>query len=165
MAIEGFGFLDAVYCAVDSDAADVYITLLARARNPDLLIIGRASSPESVEALTRAGGNRVVSRYRLSGTPYGRPRLSPGHARVRRHGQRRARLRVEELVVGERTPLAGATVRETAGPYDGVMILAVRSPERRPAGAAPSRHQLAAGDLLIVVGPMAALDRLAERAR
>src|SRR5688572_12729017 len=55
-------------CAVDSDAANVYITLLARARNPDLFIIGRASSPESVEALRRAGSDRVVSPYRLSGT-------------------------------------------------------------------------------------------------
>jgi voltage-gated potassium channel len=55
-------------CAVDSDATNVYITLLARARNPDLFVIGRASSPESVEALRRAGSDRVVSPYRLSGT-------------------------------------------------------------------------------------------------
>jgi voltage-gated potassium channel len=32
-------------CAVDSDATNVYITLLARARNPDLFIIGREARP------------------------------------------------------------------------------------------------------------------------
>src|SRR5205085_5733649 len=54
-------------CAVDSDATNVYITLLARARNPELFIIARASSPESVDALRRAGSDRVASPYRLSG--------------------------------------------------------------------------------------------------
>jgi len=76
-------------CAVDSDAANVYITLLARARNPGLFIIGRASSPESVEA---APGRQRPRRLALPPQrhPDGRPGLPAGHARVRRHGQRGA---------------------------------------------------------------------------
>ena len=74
-------------------------------------------------------------------------------------------LRIEELVVGEHSPMAGTTVRETAGPYDGVMILAVRNPAGSLLVPPRADTMLSAGDLLIVVGPMAALGKLAEQAR
>ena len=51
----------ALVCAVDSDAANVYITLTARALNPKLVIVARASDPASVDTLVRAGADRVVS--------------------------------------------------------------------------------------------------------
>jgi voltage-gated potassium channel len=57
----------ALVCAVDSDAANVYITLTARALNPKLVIVARASDPASVDTLVRAGADRVVSPYLLSG--------------------------------------------------------------------------------------------------
>ena len=152
-------------CAVDSDASNVYITLLARARNPDLFIIGRASSPESVEALTRAGANRVVSPYRLSGTRMAALAFRPAMLEFVDMVTVAPDLRIEELVVGDRSPIAGTTVRETAGPYDGVMILAVRSPDGALLVPPRADTMLSAGDLLIVVGPMRALGQLAEQAR
>src|SRR5688500_12080123 len=45
-------------CAVDSDATAVFITLTARAINPGLFIVARASESQSVERLKRAGANR-----------------------------------------------------------------------------------------------------------
>ncbi len=152
-------------CAVDSDASNVYITLLARARNPDLFIIGRASSPESVEALSRAGGNRVVSPYRLSGTRMAALAFQPAMLEFVDMVSVAPDLRIEELVVGERSPLAGASVRDAASRYDGVMIMAVRSADGSLLVPPRADTELAAGDLLIIVGPMEALGDLAERAR
>ncbi len=152
-------------CAVDSDASNVYITLLARARNPDLFIIGRASSPESVEALRRAGSDRVVSPYRLSGTRMAALAFQPAMLEFVDMVSVAPDLRIEELIVGERSPLAGASVRDTASPYDGVMIMAVRSPDGSLLVPPRADTVLAVGDLLIVVGPMVALGDLAERAR
>ncbi|HJV09585.1 MAG TPA: potassium channel protein [Acidimicrobiales bacterium] len=152
-------------CAVDSDASNVYITLLARARNPGLFIIGRASSPESVEALRRAGSDRVVSPYRLSGTRMAALAFQPAMLEFVDMVSVAPDLRIEELVIGERSPLAGATVREAAGGYDGVMIMAVRSPDGALLVPPRADTQLAAADLLIVVGPVEALSDLAARAR
>jgi voltage-gated potassium channel len=152
-------------CAVDSDAANVYITLLARARNPDLFIIGRASSPESVEALRRAGSDRVVSPYRLSGTRMAALAFQPAMLEFVDMVSVAPDLRIEELVLGERSPLAGATVREAASPYDGVMIMAVRSSDGALLVPPRADTVLKADDLLIVVGPMDALNDLAGRAR
>jgi voltage-gated potassium channel len=151
-------------CAVDSDAVNVYITLLARARNPGLFIIARASSAESVEALRRAGSDRVVSPYRLSGVRMASLALRPAVLEFVDMVSVAPDLRVEELVVGERSALAGATVREVCAPYDGVMILARRSPDGHLLVPPRADTGLAAGDLLIVVGPVDALGRLAEQA-
>jgi voltage-gated potassium channel len=152
-------------CAVDSDAANVYITLLARARNPDLFIIGRASSPESVEALRRAGSDRVVSPYRLSGTRMAALAFQPAMLEFVDMVSVAPDLRIEELILGDQSPLAGATVREAASPYDGVMIMAVRSPAGNLLVPPRADTKLEAGDLLIVVGPVDALNDLAGKAR
>ena len=152
-------------CAVDSDASNVYITLLARARNPDLFIIGRASSPESVEALRRAGSDRVVSPYRLSGTRMAALAFQPAMLEFVDMVSVAPDLRIEELVIGDRSPLAGASVREAAAGYDGVMIMAVRSPDGTLLVPPRADTELSAGDLLIVVGPVDHLSDMAERAR
>jgi TrkA family protein/ion channel len=52
-------------CAVDSDAANVFITLTARALNPDLRIVARASERASIDKLVRAGADEVVPPARL----------------------------------------------------------------------------------------------------
>jgi len=160
----GIARAKALICAVDSDSVNVYITLLARALNPDLFIIGRASSPESVAALRRAGSDRVVSPYRLSGTRMANLALRPAMLEFVDMVTVAPDLRIEELVVGERSSLAGASVRDACAPYDGVMILAVRSPDGSLAVPPRAETTLAAADLLIVVGPMGALGQLAEEA-
>ncbi len=53
--------------AVDTDAENVYITLTARGLNPDLNIIARANFEESESKLLRAGANRVLLPYSISG--------------------------------------------------------------------------------------------------
>ena len=160
----GIGRAKGLLCAVDSDAVNVYITLLARARNPDLFIIARASSAESVEALGRAGSDRVVSPYRLSGVRMASLALRPAMLEFVDMVTVAPDLRVEELVVGKRSALAGLTVRDACAPYDGVMILAVRSPDGRLLVPPRADTALERGDLLIVVGPITALGRLAEQA-
>lgn len=54
-------------CAVDSDAVNVFIALSARALNPDVLIVARATDPATVGKLKRVGASRVISPYALSG--------------------------------------------------------------------------------------------------
>ncbi len=155
----------ALLCAVDSDAVNVYITLLARARNPGLFIISRASSAESVEALRRAGSDRVVSPYLVSGARMASLALSPAVLEFVDMVSVAPDLRVEELVVGEGSKIAGVTVRDACAPYQGqVMVLAVRSPDGGLLVPPRADTTLEAGDLLILVGPVSALAGLAERA-
>jgi voltage-gated potassium channel len=53
--------------AVGSDAANMFVVLSARVLNPELLIVARAGSEDTVSKLTRAGANHVVSPYGIGG--------------------------------------------------------------------------------------------------
>ncbi len=53
--------------SIDSDANNVFVTLSARAMNPGLFIVSRASARETEAKLSQAGADRVVSPYRMAG--------------------------------------------------------------------------------------------------
>jgi len=57
----------AVICAVDSDAVNVYITLAAKDLREGLTVVARASDPDTIHVLQRAGADSVISPYIVSG--------------------------------------------------------------------------------------------------
>jgi voltage-gated potassium channel len=151
-------------CAVDSDAENVYIALTARALNPELFIIARASSPESVDKLQRAGSDRVVSPYVVSGMRMASMALSPAVLEFADMVSVASDLRVEELLIGEGSGLESRSISDVCAPYEGVMVLAVRKSAGElviPPRADTVLHE---NDLLIAVGPVTALAKLAEEA-
>lgn len=149
-------------CAVDSDAANVFITLTARALNPDLRIIARAAESSSVDKLMRAGADEVVSPYGLSGRRMALLALQPSVLEVLDLLDLGPGIRLEEVVVRPGSRLDGLTVLEARTRFAGVAILALREPERE-VDANPDPHlRLAAGHLIVVLGPDAILDRMAD---
>lgn len=151
-------------CAVDSDAVNVYITLTARALNPGLFVISRSSSTESVDKLRRAGSDRVVSPYVLSGLRMASLALRPAVLEFVDMVSVAPDLRVEELVVGRGSGLATLTVQEACAPYDGVMMLALRKADGELLIPPRADSVLCEGDLVIAVGQVASLTKLAEAA-
>lgn len=53
--------------AVSSDAENVFIVLTARGLQPDLYVVARANYEESEPKLIKAGANRVITPYSISG--------------------------------------------------------------------------------------------------
>lgn len=62
---------------IDSDASNVYVTLSARALNPDLFIVGRAGDEGVVQKLRIAGADRAISPYTMAGTTIANMALRP----------------------------------------------------------------------------------------
>ena len=141
--------------AVDSDERSVYITLAARALNPDLYIVARAGQPASIRRLELAGADRVVSPYLMAGHRIAEVALRPALVDVLdnlQHGN--SENGVEELLVGPRCPLIGRAVAE-AGLLSGKAgrLLAIR----RADGTLLSHPDtqalvLAEGDLVVILG-------------
>ena len=135
-------------CAVDSDATNVYITLIARSLRPDLTIVARASEPGSPERLERAGANRVVSPFVTSGQHMATMAIRPEVVDVVRPENDPARptIAVEEQLVEAGSPMAGATVGSTRS-----SVLAIR----RAGGevvASPERETIVqAGDTVLLL--------------
>lgn len=137
-------------CAVDSDATNVYITLVARALNSDLFIVARASEPGSDQRLLHAGANRVVSPFVSSGRHMAlvamRPRVDDV---VEVQTADAASLKLEELRVDHGSPLAGKTVGDAIG---STPVLAVRHAGGEIVPNPPAGLTLRQGDLVLLLG-------------
>ncbi len=149
-------------CAVDSDAANVYITLTARALSPSLRIIARASGPGSAENLVRAGADEVISPYRLSGRRMALLAMRPSVVEMLDLLGFGPDFRLEEVLVRPGSRLDGLTIAEALARYSGVSILAVKQPGAELSPAPDHAMRLGPGDLIVSVGPSPVLDRISE---
>jgi len=146
----GIGRARGLICAVDSDAENVFITIVARSLHPDLLIVARAAREHSADRLYRAGATHVVSPYVTSGRRMASLAVRPhvveffDIARTAQPG-----LRLEELQITEDSALADRSLRELRGPAVPLLI-------RRADGQLVTRPdpdvRLSAGDVLVVFG-------------
>ena len=100
--------------AAKSDAENVFIVLTARSLRPDLSIVARADVEESEPKLPRAGANRVILPYHITGrrlvTMLVRPHVADfldevSHARG-------LELLLEQVQVVSSSPLAGQTLAD-----------------------------------------------------
>jgi voltage-gated potassium channel len=137
-------------CAVDSDATNVYITLIARSLKPDLFIVARASEPGSDERLRRAGADRVISPYVSSGRHMARVALRPAFADVVEVEEAGApSLELDEVRIDGASGLAGRTL---GAAFPDRQVLAVR---RSGGDLAPTPSRdlaLEPGDLVLLLG-------------
>ena len=140
----------ALVCAVDSDATNVYITLVARGLNPELFIVARASEPGSDQRLLRAGADRVVSPFVSSGRHMAlvamRPRVSDV---VEFETPDTSSIKLEQIRIESGSPFADQDVHDAFG---GVPILAVRHAGGQITVNPPPEARLLVGDIVLTLG-------------
>lgn len=137
-------------CAVDSDATNVYITLIARSIRQDLFIVARASEPGSDARLRHAGANRVVSPFVSSGRHMALVALHPLVGDVLEFESPGATsLRLEEVTVEEGSELDGWTVGDVRARMP---VLAVRGRDGGVEAHPADDRRLAPGDLVLLLG-------------
>ncbi|MDQ4149538.1 MAG: potassium channel protein [Actinomycetota bacterium] len=150
LRIAGLERARGLVCAVDSDATNVYIALMARSSNPDIYIVGRASEAGAAERLYKAGADRVISPYVTSGRHMATLALRPNViAYLDMTGEESRPLRLEEVQVGSGSGLIGKSVQDVCGP---AIPLAIRRPDGEVEAPANPDHRLQAGDLLFLLG-------------
>ena len=137
-------------CAVDSDATNVYITLMARSLNPELFIVARASERGSDARLVKAGADRVVSPFVSSGRHMALVALRPRAADVVEvESGSASSLRLEELRIEAGSPSAGRTISDVMG---ATPVLAIRHPGGQITANPGPDHVLQPGDLVLMIG-------------
>jgi voltage-gated potassium channel len=137
--------------AVGSDAENTYITLCARAMNPDLLIVARVDTHRGEERLRQAGADKVISPYRIGGRTIAfsalQPRVTDFVDSVR--GDRW----IAEIEIGESSDLVGLTIGGVMREREGVgAVLALREPDGELIVGPSAETRLKLGDHLIVLG-------------
>ena len=158
----------ALVAAVDSDAANSFIVLSARALREDLFIVARARSQDSQEKLRRAGADRIVNPQSIGGARMAAFVLQPHVAEfldVVMH-ERTLEFRLEEVQVPDGSPLAGSTIGESAlRDRTGALVLALRDPDGSFRTNPRSDTRIEPGEVIIAIGTQSELESLAVLAR
>jgi voltage-gated potassium channel len=147
----------------DSDVANVYVTLSARALNPALYIVARASLPETEKKLRMAGANRVISPYVMSGRRMAamvtRPVVSDFLDMVTHGGEMEFRLHEMPIPAGSGLigkSLADAEIRLKSG----ALVLAIHKSDGSFALQPNAASIISTGDILVLVGTHEQIDAL-----
>ena len=88
----------ALITALPNDAANVFVVLTARDRNPNLKIISRASDDASEHKLKRAGANNVIMPDKIGGTHMAALVTKPDVLEFIDHITGRINIRLEEIL-------------------------------------------------------------------
>lgn len=148
--------------SIDSDANNVYVTLSARALNPDLFIVGRAGAEGVDLKLRQAGADRAVSPYTMAGRRIAELALRPRVVEFIDAALSRGDLSfsMEEVEVSE----SGSLLDQSVGALRarGIFTLAIM---RAPGDYEPNPNDartFRVGEHLIVSGSAADLRELAD---
>jgi voltage-gated potassium channel len=114
--------------ALGDDADNTYTTLAARQLNPTLPVIARASNEDAGKKLQKAGAHRVVAPETIGGHRMAMLALRPTAVEFTETVLlgRGKELVIEEIEIGENSPLIGSTIMQTEKRFPGVRILALR---------------------------------------
>lgn len=148
--------------AIDSDAHNVYVTLSARALNPELFIVARAGAENVISKLLQAGADRAVSPYVMAGRRIVNLALRPAVVEFIDAALTRQSLAfgMEEVLATPGGQLVGKTIGELRA--EGVLTMAILREGGSYEATPPDEQVVEAGELLIVSGASEALDRLGQ---
>jgi voltage-gated potassium channel len=153
-----------IVAATTTDATNIYIVLTARAINPKLKIIARASEEEAEKHLKTAGADVIVSPYGFAGHRIAQSFLRPNvvdflDIAVSRDAHEE--LVIEEVRVDSKSRLAGTTIGTSYIHRDmGIMVLAIRRQDGQPRFNPTANETIMPGDNLIVMGEAAKMSQL-----
>ncbi|MDI6732249.1 MAG: TrkA C-terminal domain-containing protein, partial [Candidatus Margulisbacteria bacterium] len=150
-----------IACA-DNDMENVFVTLSARAANPAIYIVARASGKDSSEKLRLAGANRVVAPYFISGKRMAALALKPvasDFLDMVMHGEQ-LEFSLREVAIPERSPLAGKTLADShIRQKSGATVLAIRKPDGTFDLQPLAESKIERSDVLVVIGTVEQLDK------
>jgi voltage-gated potassium channel len=154
----------ALVVATGSDADNVYITLTGRELSPALEIHARGESEGAVRRLIQAGATRAVSAHQLGGVRLASGLLRPSvvefveitHPRV---GEQ---VDLEEVRIGAGSRSVGLSVRALEQSAPRLRVVGLKRGDARMQLVPDEDLAVVAGDLLVVIGERASLERIAQ---
>ncbi len=157
----------ALLAASDSDSGNTYITLTARALNPGIFIVARAGKRESEARVRRAGADRVISPYALSGRRMALSAIQPNMVdfmdtlAVGRNTEQM----LAEIEVTEDSGLFGLYIRHLVESSKQVKVLGLQRANGDLIVGPSEDARLEMGDRLMVVGPESAIAAVTQKSR
>lgn len=163
--LESAGIMRArsLIACVRDDSDNLVIVLSAKSIQPDLLVISRATEPESIGKLRLAGADRIVSPQTVGARRIAALALDPSLARfvdLVVEGDL-VELRIEQLALPERSALVGSTLRlSRIRELSGATILAIEEAHEGLRLNPDPDRVFTHGDVLVAIGTREHIDTL-----
>ena len=152
--------------ATTTDATNLYIILTARALNPKLKIIARASEEDAEKHLLKAGADFIVSPYSFAGQRIAQTFLRPHVVTFLDTATTHLGMDLEigEICVSQDSSFAGKTIETSRVRQErGVIVLAIKRGQGMRFNPSPD-DRIEAGDYLIAMGEPAQLRQVEQMA-
>ena len=152
--------------ATTTDATNLYIVLTARALNPRLRVIARASEEDAEKHLLTAGADSVVSPYLFAGQRIAQSFLRPHVVSFLDTATTHLGMDLEigEICIGPGSAFAGQTIENSRIRQDrGVIVLAIKRAQGMKFNPS-SDDRIESGDFLIAMGEPSQLRQLEQSA-
>ena len=153
-------------CALATDAENVFVTLTARALNPNLFILSRAALESSIGKMEAAGADHVVSPYIMGGMRMAQSVLRPKLASFLDEltGHATTDLDFDEVTVPEGSNLVGMALRESKISQEtGVYLFSIRHNSGEMRFNPGPDFEIQAGDHLYALGTPEEVESLRKR--
>ena len=166
MQAAGIDRASSLVTVLDNDAENLFVTVTARALNPELFIVARSAHESSENKIKRAGANRVITPNVIGGRRMAAMVMHPvvsDFLDIVVHGEE-LEFHLEEFIAGPECTLVGrsiieARIREATGVY----VLAVKSAsgtfDPNPLGT----YRFSEGDHIVGFGTQEQLDTFASK--
>jgi voltage-gated potassium channel len=160
----GVGAARAIVVATGSDSDNVYITLSAREKNPNILIYARGDSDAGLRRLKLAGADQVVAAYQWAGLRIAASILRPSVVDFLQLSVpgRESEVDLEEIRISRESPAAGKTVASVEQDNPRLRIVALKRNDRALEMIPAAETRIEPGDLLVAIGETDSLKRLAS---
>lgn len=143
---------------IDNDSDGLYIALAGRSFNPDIQIIIRANEPNAEKRMIRAGANKVILPFVMSGLRVAETAINPAvedFLNIKRSDDVNAKdelVQLADLYVSDESTLIGQSLREIGPTIKDIIVVGIRKPSNHqfifnPNGA----YRFEDGDCLIVM--------------
>lgn len=155
-----------VISALNDDKANLFVTISARALNPEIRIVAKSIEASTEAKLKRAGADAVVAPNYIGGVRLFSEMVSPKTTafldRIVRFGSGIS-VGIESIDIPVSSPLVGKRLAETNIRDDGALVVAVHRPDGDYIYNPGSEHLLEAGDSLIVLADSRDVAALRQR--
>ena len=156
----------ALFAALDTESENVYVTLSAKAINPDIFIVARAKIYETISKLERAGADRVVSPQIIGGRRMASLAKHPAVVEFLDIAQSPENIDITlaEIRVGSNSKISGLTIKDANEKYKfGALIVSViEEGSTALIINASANTVIKTGQKLIVVGTADQIEKLSN---
>lgn len=140
----------AIISAVDDDAENIFITMVARSVSPTVWIVARAEQEESIDRLHTAGASRIFSPFVTAGREMAYAAIKQRVVDfIEVEAEKAPPLRLEELRIDPGSDLVGKVLGEIRGR---ATALAVRRADGSVVAPPDDSVVLEEGDALVLLG-------------